>query len=98
VDETSKSYRTGLTLTQPLSTKLVGSLSVAYNYLLTTDTVTAADSFTQNQLQASASLNYTLSPRFSLSLSYTVTNFMTTQINSSYDRQQITVGGSYTFR
>jgi len=90
-----KSYRTGLTLSQPLSTKLVGSVSIAYNNVVTTDTAQSSGSYTQNQLQGSLSLAYTLSPRLSMSLSYTYIDLLTTQINSSYIRQQIYLGGSY---
>ena len=95
---TSSSYRTGLTLSQPLSAKLVGSISLAYNYVKTTDDVSPSGSYTQNELQTSLSLAYNLSPRFSLSLSYTLTDLMTTQVNTSYQRQEVFLGGSYTFR
>ena len=92
------SYRTGLSLTEPLSTKLVASLSLAYNYILNTAPMNSAASYTQNQLQTSASLGYTISPRLSLSLSYTYIDLLSTQINASYTRDQIFLGGNYTFR
>jgi len=97
-DQTASSYRTGVSYSQPLSTKLVASVSLAYNYFKDTDDSDSADSYTQNQLEASLSLGYNISPRFSLSLSYTYTNLSTTQVNTSYERQQIYLGGSYTFR
>ena len=98
VTQTTTSYRTTLGLTQPLSTKLVGSVSLAYNYLQTTDSANAANSFNQKQLQLALSLGYNLTPRFSLSLSYTYLDLLTNEVNSSYQRQQIYLGGSYTFR
>jgi hypothetical protein len=96
--QTANSYRTGLTYSQPLSTKLVASVSLAYNYFKDTDDSDSAASYTQNQLETSLSLGYNISPRFSLSLSYTYTNLSTTQVNTAYERQQIYLGGSYTFR
>jgi hypothetical protein len=97
-NQTSKSYRTGLTLSQPLSTKLVASISLAYNNVENTGITTSAGSYAQNELQASLSLGYNFSPRFSMNLSYTLTDLMSTQVNSSYQRQQVYLGGTYTFR
>jgi hypothetical protein len=97
-NETAKSYRTGLSFSQPLSNKLVASVSLAYNYFQNTDNASSAGSYTQNQLESSLSLGYNISPRLSLSLSYTYTDLMSTQVNTSYERQQIYLGGSYTFR
>lgn len=94
---TAKSYRTGLSITEPLSTKLVASLSTAYVYYLETALSKAATGYTQNQFQMTLSLGYTVSPRLSFSLSYTYIDFLTTQLNSSYKRQQIYLGGTYTF-
>ena len=96
--QTTKSFRTGLTLTQSLSTKLVASVSLAYNYLLSKDSSSSAGNYTQNQLQAALSLAYTVSPRLSLSLSYTYLDLMSGQVNSSYTRGQVFLGGTYTFR
>jgi hypothetical protein len=97
-DVNDVSYRTGLNISQPLSTKLVLSLSIAYNYLISKNTSAPAGDYTQNQLQTSLSLGYNLTPRLSLSLSYNYIDFLTSQINSSYLRQQIYLGGSYTFK
>jgi hypothetical protein len=91
------SYRTGLSYSQPLSAKLVASLSIAYNNLHA-PTVTAAAGYTQNQFQVSASLGYTLSQRLSLSLSYNYLDLLSSQVDSSYQRDQIYLGGSYIFR
>jgi hypothetical protein len=96
--QTTTSYRTGLTMSQPLSTKLVASLSLSYNYVLTKDSTNAAGSSTQNELQGTLSLGYNLSPKLSLSLSYSLTDLLTTQLNSSYDRDQIFLGGTYSFQ
>ena len=96
--ETIKSYRTGLTYTQPLSTKLVASLTVAYNNLQDKNSSVRGAGYTQNQFQVSAALNYTLSPRLSLSLSYNYVDLLTSQINASYTRDQIYLGASYMFR
>jgi hypothetical protein len=95
---TTTSYRTGLTYQQPLSTKLVASLSLAYNNLQARDPSNAGGTYTQNQLQASAGVNYTLSSRFSLSLSYTYIDLLSSQVNGSYQRDQVYLGGSYIFR
>jgi hypothetical protein len=97
-NETAKSYRTGLSFSEPFSTKLVGSVSLAYNYYQLTDDADSAGSYNQNQLEGSVSLGYNLSPRFSLNLSYTYTDLMTTQVNTAYTRQQVYLGGSYTFK
>ena len=97
-DQTASSYRTGLTFSQPLSTKLVASVSLAYNYFKDTNQTDSLASYTQDELQGSLSLGYNISPRFSLSLSYTYTDLDTTQANTSYTRQQVYFGGSYTFR
>jgi uncharacterized protein (PEP-CTERM system associated) len=96
--ETTTSYRTGLTYQQPLSTKLVASLSIAYNNLRAKDPASPSAGYTQNQFQASAALNYTLSQRLSMSLSYNYLDLLTSQINSSYQRDQIYLGGSYIFQ
>jgi predicted porin len=77
---------------------MIASVSVAYNNVKTTDSVNSAGSYTQNQFQMSLSLGYTVTPRLSLSLSYTYLDLLTSQINSSYQRQQIYLGGTYTFR
>jgi len=98
VNVQATSYRTGLNLAQPLSTKLVASFSIAYNYYVTKDTVTPAADYNQNQFQATVSLGYNISPRFNVNLSYTFIQLLTSQINSSYVRQQIYLGGSYTFK
>jgi len=97
-NQTATSYRLALSLSQPLSTKLVASYSMAYNYLVTKGLTATAGSYTQNQLQASLSLGYTLSARLSLSLSYTYIDLLTSQLNSSYQREQIYLGGTYTFK
>ena len=96
--DTEKSYRTTLTYSQPLSTKLVASLSIAYNILWVVDTQSSAGSYTQNQLQASLNLGYTITPRFSMNLSYTYNDLLSTEVNSSYQRDQTYLGGSYLFR
>jgi hypothetical protein len=96
--QTITSYRTGLSYSQPLSTKLVASISIAYNLLDTKDSAAMGSSYRQKQFQASASLGYTISPRLSMSLSYTYLDFLTSQINSSYTRDQVFLGGSYLFR
>jgi hypothetical protein len=96
--QTSTSYRTGVTLSQPISTKLVASFTLAYNFVTTKDATNSAGAVTQTQVQAAFSLGYTLSPRLSLSLSYTYIDLLTTTINSSYTRDQIFLGGTYTFR
>jgi hypothetical protein len=96
--QASESYRTGLSYGQPLSTKLVASLGISFNNIRTTDTQDPAANNTQNQFQISGSLAYTLSPRFSLSLSYTYLDLLNTAVNSSYTRDQIYLGGSYSFR
>ena len=96
--QTATSYRTGLTLSEPISTKMSSSVSLAYNYVSTKDPANPAGDTTQTQVQASFSLGYNLSPRLSLSLSYTYLDLLTKTINSSYNRQQIYLGGTYTFR
>ena len=96
--QTIVGYRTGLTYVQPLSTKLYASLSVAYNIENASDTQVASNRYRQDQFQASANLGYTVSPRLSLNLSYTYLDFITTQLNSSYTRDQVFLGGSYLFR
>jgi hypothetical protein len=98
VGQSSVSYRTGLSYGQPLSTKLSASIGISYNNVKTTDTQDPAANNTQNQFEISASLGYTLSPRFSLSLSYSYLDLLSSAINSSYMRDQIYLGGSYTFR
>jgi hypothetical protein len=90
------SYRTSLTYGQPLSTKLSASVSLAYNNV--DDSGSAADTSTQQQIQLSLSLGYTVTPRFSLSLSYTYNDLLSSQVNSSYQADQIFLGGSYTFQ
>jgi hypothetical protein len=97
-DVNSISYRTSLTLSQPLSTKLAASLSIAYNYVVSTDNNNTALDYSQNQLQASFNLALTVSPRLSLSMSYNYIDYLTSQINSSYVRQQVYLGGTYTFK
>jgi hypothetical protein len=96
--QTTTSYRTGLTLSQPLSTKLVASLSLAYNYLTSKDSAVATNSYKQTQLQTSVNLSYTVSPRFSMNLSYTYLDLMSGQVNASYTRGQVFFGGTYQFR
>jgi hypothetical protein len=98
INQTITSYRTTLSYGQPLSTKLNGSISIAYNNFKLTDTQTPANDYTQNQFQFSASLGYSISPRLSLSLSYTYLYFLSTVPNSDYVRNQIYLGGSYTFQ
>ena len=95
---TESSYRTTLSYSQPLSTKLLATVSLAYNYLQATDTQTAAGSYKQNQLQTSLNLGYTITPRFSLNLSYTYNDLISTQVNSSYQRDQTFLGGTYLFQ
>jgi hypothetical protein len=97
-DITTNSYRTGLNLSQPLSTKLVANIAVAYNYLVSKSTSGGPGGYNQTQFQSSLSLSYTSSPRLSFSLSYNFIDLLTTQINSSYIRQQIYLGGTYTFQ
>ena len=97
-DQTVSSYRTALSYSQPLSTKLTAFVSLAYNDLQYTDTSNSAGSYTQKQLQASLSLEYAISPRFSLSLSYTYNQLITNEVNASYHRDQIFLGGTYMFR
>jgi hypothetical protein len=92
------SYRTTLGYSEPLSTKLVATVSLAYNYVENTDSTNAAGTTNQKQLQASLSLGYTVTPRFSLSLSYTYLDLVNTQVNASYQRDQIFLGGTYTFQ
>lgn len=98
VNQSTTAYRTTLAFSQPLSTKLVASASIAYNYVQNTDSANSAGSSTQKQFQMSLSLGYTVTPRLSLSLSYTYLDLLTTQIDSSYQRQQIYLGGTYTFK
>ena len=98
VGQTTTSYRTGLSYSQPLSTKLVASVSLAYNHLKNTDTLDPTAAYTETQLQASLNLGYTVTPRLSLSLSYTYNDLLTTQLNGSYQRDQVYLGGTYTFR
>jgi len=90
----AESYRTGLSLSQPLSTKLTSSLSLNYNYI----GATGQGAYAENQFQTSFALGYNLSARLSLNLTYSFTDQGTTQLNSSYTRQQIYLGGTYTFR
>jgi hypothetical protein len=97
-NEKENSYRTGLTLSQPISAKLVASVSADYNYIHDDDTTNSVGSFTQNQYQGSFSLGYTISARLSLNLSYSITDLESTQLNASYIRQQIFLGGTYSFR
>ena len=96
--QTSTSYRTGLSLTQPLSTKLVATISIAYNHLLEKDATQAAGNYTQDQFQSSLGLSFNVTPRLSLSLTYNLIDLLTNQLNSSYQRQQIYLGGTYTFK
>jgi hypothetical protein len=95
---TTTSYRTGLTYQQPLSTKLVATITIAYNNLQGKDPSNPAGAYTQNQLQASAGLNYTISSRLSLSLSYNYLDLLSSQVNGTYQRDQVYLGGSYVFR
>jgi hypothetical protein len=97
-DQQITSYRTALTYSQPLSTKLVVALSIAFNDLTAKDSATAAGSFDQKQFQASLNAVYTISPRFSLNASYTYLDLSTNQVNTSYKRNQTFIGGSYTFK
>jgi hypothetical protein len=97
VGQTTISYRTSVGYNQPLSTKLQASVSMAYNYVESTDS-TPGYSYNQEQLQISLSLAYDITPRFGLSLSYNYFDLLTTQINSAYQRQQVYFGGNYTFR
>jgi hypothetical protein len=97
-DVNSISYRTSLTLSQPLSSKLAASLSIAYNHVVSTDSTAASLGYTQDQLQSAFTLAFTVSPRLSLSMSYNYLDFLTSQLNSSYIRQQIYLGGTYTFK
>ncbi len=97
-NSTTKSYRTSLGYSQPLSAKLSASLSVAFNSVQTASTIKGGAGDTQKQFQASASLGYVVSPRFSLSLSYTYLDLLSSIINSSYTRDQVSLAGSYTFQ
>jgi hypothetical protein len=97
-DVNATSYRTGLSLSQAFSSKLVASLSVAYNYVVSKGTSNPAGDYTQNQLQSSVSVSYTFNPRLSASLTYTYIDFLTTQLNNSYLRQQIYLAGTYVFK
>ena len=96
--EPTTSYRTTLSLSEPLSAKLFASLSITYNYVNAKDTVNSAASYYQKQFQGSFTLGYTVSPRLSLSLSYNAFDFLTNIINSSYERDQVYFSGVYTFR
>lgn len=82
---------------QPLSNRLSVSASLAYNYVTVTDSGDSSASYNQNQLQWNLNFGYAFSQRINLGLSYTFTDLLTTQVNSSYQRQSLYVNCNYTF-
>lgn len=97
LNQNTSSFRTGLAISEPLGAKLGASLSIAYNYLQIKDRVANTATVNETQIEAGASLQYMLSPRLSLSLSYTFFDFLVSQPDSGYTRNQISLGAVYSF-
>ena len=95
---TTQSFRTFLTLNEPLSTKLAASASVAYNILQTTNTGATTSSSYQDQFQLNLGLSYMFSPRFSMGLNLSYYDLKTDSVNGSYQSEQLTLQGTYLFR
>lgn len=93
------SYRTGLTLNQVITGHITASAGLAYNRIYTSDLGgdSGSEDSVEQQIQANIGLQYLITRHFALNANYTLTDLISTAPNSSYHRNQIFLGATYTF-
>lgn len=96
--QSQQTYRTNLNLNYVLGARTTAGIGVAYNRVTTSFIDgNSQDDITQEQLQASITLQYILSRTLSFNANYTLTQLTSNQQGADYRRNQIFIGGSYSF-
>jgi hypothetical protein len=107
------SFRTGINFNHVLTAKMILTFGLNYNVTSTQTgdrvvleqiipglivPVTIPGTTTdQNQIYSTLGLQYTLTPKFSLTANYTFTDIISVSKANSYTRSQFFLGGAYTF-
>ena len=90
------SYRTGLNVNQVLTGRITLNIGLNYNNFDTTQPGTIG-STAENDVNTSLGANYVVNRSFTLNGSYTFTDVLYSTPNSSYTRNRVFLGGTYTF-
>jgi hypothetical protein len=88
--------RTGLTLSQSLTPRLIGNLSCFLVREVSTDSLTSVETV-QNTAEATIGISYTLSRRWTFSLNYTYDVLFSAGVAEDYYRNRIFLTGNYAF-
>jgi opacity protein-like surface antigen len=96
---TTKTWRTGLNLTYHLTSRIHSTARVYYNHNENGGTTSPGTSSagTQNSLQLTLGLRYTINKRFSLNVDYEHTMQSSQGSTSGYSRNRYSAGLSYTY-
>jgi Putative beta-barrel porin 2 len=96
VNTTVEVLRTGLTLTQSLTPRLIANLTSSLVNEVSTDVLDGVASV-QNTLEANIGLTYTLSRKWTFSLNYTYDVLFSAGIAEDYYRNRVFLTGNYAF-
>jgi opacity protein-like surface antigen len=88
--------RTGLTLSEAFTPRVMGNLATSLVHELSTDDTSGAQ-LTENTVEVGLGLTYTLSRHWSFSLNYTYDVLFSAGNASDYYRNRIFLTGNYTF-
>ena len=90
-------YRTNLGINYVFSPRLVSNIGISYNRTSTSAISGDSMSLIDNQIQGNAGLQYVMTRTLSLNLNYTYTQIISNQKGADYRRNQVFLGGTYSF-
>lgn len=96
--QTDKALRTGITFNHSFTPKLTANLGMFYEHDDFSDVAgTGSGAYTEDTININAGLKFALTPKFTLSLSYLHTSLLSDQSALEYDRDVVSIGGTYSF-
>jgi len=96
--QSDRALRTGITFNHSFNAKLTATLGLFYehdNFSAVIGSPTSA--YTEDTFNVTTGLSFAVTPKFSLQLNYTRTSLLSDQPALEYDRDLVSVGGSYLF-
>ncbi len=91
------SYRTSLAINQVVTARIVANLGFNYDHFDTDNIANNINVDTEDDFNVSVGATYTLNKNFSLNAAYTFTDVVSSLAFTSYTRNRIFFGATYTF-
>jgi len=94
--QSDKALRLGITFNHSFTPKLSANLAFFYEHD-DFSSANASSAYTEDTFNINTGVRYAVTPKFTLQLSYIRTSLLSDQAALEYDRDVVSIGGTYTF-